>query len=308
MAQAPGDKTLTMDLLAELRADRYSPRGWGCFLARAWEISCQTAREHPTLRRSWLRITLLNGVLTFLALALSFAWEGPATAWRLLPGFLFCVTWQQSDLFWHLGLNRRATDGELLPTVGLANTLTGWRGLCASFLLGRLLGGVNTPQGLALGVFLLGVATDIFDGQVARRTRTQSKLGQIADGEADFCLYASLTLIMAQHGLLPLWLVLLMLARFVLPLLAALVCYFVLARPVRFGSTIVGKWAGLAQCLYFLLLLAPPALLFLTRPLQLPLLIATAALMVLAPLTLIAANVWPPQFPKDPDFSSHIHQ
>lgn len=304
----PGENIFVVDLLTTLRADRYSPRGWWRFLARAWEISCQTAREHPTLRRSWARITLLNGVLTLLALVLSFAWEGPTTIWRLLPGFLFCVIWQQSDLFWHLGLNRRATDGELLPTVGLANTLTGWRGLCASFLLGRLLGGVNTPLGMALGVFLLGVATDILDGQVARRTRTQSKLGQIVDGEADFCLYASLTLIMAQHGLLPLWLVLCMLARFVLPLLAALACYFVLTRPVRFGSTIVGKLAGLAQCLYFLILLAPPALLLLTRPLQLPLLIATTALMVLAPLTLIATNIWPPPFPKDPDFSSHIYQ
>ncbi len=292
MAQAPGEMTFTTDLLTTLREDRYSPRGWWRFLTRAWEMSCQTAREHPTLRRSWVHVTLLNGALTLLALTLSFAWEGPATAWRLMPGFLFCVAWQQSDLFWHLGLNRRASDETLLPTIGYANLLTGWRGLCGSFLLGRLLGGVNTPLDLALGVFLLGVATDILDGQLARRTHTQSKLGQIIDGETDFCLYAALTLIMAQHGLLPLWLVLLMLARFVLPLLAGLICYFALARPVRFGSTLVGKWAGLAQCLYFLLLLAPPALLFLTRPLQLPLLIVTLALLILAPLTLIVTNIY----------------
>ena len=292
MAQTPGDSTFTMDLLAALRKDGYSLRGWGRFLARSWEMARQTAREHPTLRRSWARNTLLNGSLALLVLLLSFSLEGSATTWRMVPGFLFCVVWQQSDLFWHLGLNRRSTDGELLPNIGLANTLTGWRGLCASFLLGSLLGGINTPLGLALGVFLFGMATDILDGQVARRTHTRSKLGQIADGEADFCLYTALTLIMAQHRLLPLWLLLLMLARFVLPLLAGLACYFVLTRPVRFSSTIVGKWAGLAQSLYFLLLLAPPTLLFLTRPLQLPLLIATVALMVLAPLAVIVTNVW----------------
>ncbi|MEO7020719.1 MAG: CDP-alcohol phosphatidyltransferase family protein [Ktedonobacteraceae bacterium] len=295
MTQAPGENVFVIDLLTTLREDKYSPRGWWRFLVRSWNMACQTARQHPSLQRSWARNTLLNGTLAVVVLALSFALEGSATAWRLLPGFLFCVVWQQSDLFWHLGLNRRSTSGELLSSIGLANMLTGWRGLCGSFLLGRLLGGISTPIGLALGVFLLGVVTDILDGQVARRTQTQSKLGQIADGEADFCLYLAITLILAQHALLPLWLVLVMLCRFVLPLLAALVCYFALARPVRFGSTIVGKWAGLAQCLYFLLLLVPPSLTFLTGPLQLPLLIVTVGLLVLAPLAQIVTNVWVPR-------------
>ncbi|MGH2478193.1 MAG: hypothetical protein ACRDHW_00840, partial [Ktedonobacteraceae bacterium] len=118
MAQAPGGSACTMDLLAALRQDGYSLRGWGRFLARSWEMACQTAREHPTLRRSWARNILLNGSLALLVLVLSFSLEGPATTLRLVPGFLFCVAWQQSDLFWHLGLNRRSTDGELLPTIG----------------------------------------------------------------------------------------------------------------------------------------------------------------------------------------------
>ena len=89
MAQTPGDSTFTMDLLAALRKDGYSLRGWGRFLARSWEMSRQTAREHPTLRRSWARNTLLNGSLALLVLVLSFSLEGSATTWRLVPGFLF---------------------------------------------------------------------------------------------------------------------------------------------------------------------------------------------------------------------------
>lgn len=294
MTQTSGENAAIMDLLAELRNERYRPRAWWRFLARSWEMSWQTAYAHPTLRRSWTRNTLLNGALGLLILLLSFWLEGMALTWRFLPWFLFCIAWQQSDLFWHLGLNRRATDGELLPNVGLANTLTGWRGLCASFLLSRLCSGIGTSLDLALGVFLLGVLTDICDGQLARLTHTQSRLGQIADGEADFCLYGALTLILAQHGLLPPWLVLLMLARFILPLVGALICYLALARSVRFGSTVVGKYAGLAQCLYFFLLLAPSPLALLAHPLQFPLLIVTAALMLLAPLALIIANLWTP--------------
>lgn len=291
MTQSPGESSFVVDLLTTLREEKYSPRAWWDFLARSWQMSRRTAREHPRLARSWARVTLMNSVLALAVLLLNFVLEGPAVAWRLLPGFLFCVAWQQSDLYWHLGLNRRALDGELLPTIGWATILTDWRGLCASYLLGRLLDGVSTPSTLALGVFLFGVATDILDGQVASRTRTQSRLGGIADGEADFCLYLVVALILVQNGLLPLWLGLLMLLRFLLPLLAALASYFILARPVRFGSTLVGKWTGLAQCLYFLLLLAPPTLAPFTNPLQLPLLIATIVLLVFAPVAQVVMNV-----------------
>lgn len=285
------ENTFVADLLTALRADKYRPRAWWTFLARSWRMSLDTAHAHPRLVQSWRRVTLLNGALVLLVLLLNFALEGAGATWRLLPGFLFCVAWQQSDLFWHLGLNRHSSTDELLSTVGPATILTGWRGLCASYLLGRLLGSLSTSSTLALCVFLPGVVTDILDGQLARHLRIQSKLGQIADGEADFCLSLALILILIHNNLLPLWLGLIMLLRFLLPLLAALFSYFLLARPVRFGSTSIGKWAGLAQCLYFLLLLVPSSLALFTRPLQVPLLIATIILLTLAPLAQIVANM-----------------
>jgi phosphatidylglycerophosphate synthase len=204
---------------------------------------------------------------------------------------VFFIVWQQSDLFWHLGLNRQVHTGELLPVVGIANILTWLRGLGAAFLLARLVGGIPTSSGLALLVFLAGVVTDILDGQIARHTKTQSKLGRIADGEADFCLYLALTIILIQNTVLPLWLGSIMLLRFLIPLLAALVSYFLFAQPVRFGSTVWGKYAGLAQCLYFLVLLTPPQLSFLTRFLNLPLLVTTLILLIAAPLSQIVENV-----------------
>jgi phosphatidylglycerophosphate synthase len=254
-------------------------------------MSCNTANTNPGLKRSWLRVTLLISTLALTLLAATYFLEGSATALRLFPGLVFFIAWQQSDLFWHLGLNRHVHTGELLPVVGVANILTWLRGLGAAFLLARLVGGIPTSSGLALLVFLVGVVTDIFDGQIARRTKTQSKLGRIADGEADFCLYLALTIILIQNNVLPLWLGLIMLLRFLIPLLAALVSYFLFAQPVRFGSTIWGKYAGLAQCLYFLVLLVPPRLSFLTRFLNLPLLVITLILLIAAPLPQIVENV-----------------
>src|SRR6266516_1541789 len=96
-------------------------------------------------------------------------------------------------------------------------------------------------------------------------TQTQSKLGQIADCEADFCLYFAISLILIQNNILPLWFGLVILLRFMIPFFAAIASYFLFAHPVRFGSTIWGKVTGLALCSYFLILLAPVQLILLTR-------------------------------------------
>jgi len=223
-------------------------------------------------------------------LTATFTLEGIGAALRLLSSFAFCVAWQQSDLFWHLGLNRHARTGALLQKIGLANMLSGLRGLCAAYLLARLIGGLATSPVLVLFVFLTGIASDILDGQVARLTHTQSRLGQIMDGETDFCLYLAMTIILIQDHILALWIGIVMLLRFVVPLLAALVSYFLFARPVSFGSTLLGKYAWLAQCLYILLLLAPARLAFVTHIVDLPLLLVMLGLLIAAPLAQILVN------------------
>jgi phosphatidylglycerophosphate synthase len=285
------DNQFVVDLLTTLRQEKFSLTGWGRFLVRSWDTSCKTAEDHPGLKRSWLRVTVLIALLAGALLLATFFFEGSSAALHLLPGFLCCVAWQQSDLFWHLGLNRQTQSRQLLVTVGTANMLTWLRGLGACYLLGRLMGGMTTPSWFALSVLLGGVITDILDGEVARLTRTQTKLGQIGDGEADFCLYLAITLILIQNAAVPLWLGIIMLLRFCVPLLAAVGSYFLFARPVRFGSTVWGKYAGLAQCLYFLVLLIPPAFKPLTQFASLPLLIATLSLLVAAPIAQVVANI-----------------
>lgn len=291
-AESESKNVFVVDLLTTLRHEKFSLPGWWHFLARSRRMSWHTAQTHPALKRSWARVTLLIGALALSILAASIFFEGAQSTLRLLPGFVFCVAWQQSDLFWHLGLNRRPGQGQiLLPVVGTANTLTWLRGLGASYLIGRLVGGLSTPGWLALPIFLSGIVTDILDGQIARRTSTLSKLGQIADGEADFCLYLSITIILIQNGVLPLWLGLVMLLRLFIPLLAALGSYFLFARPVHFGSTVWGKFAGVVQGSYFFVLLAPPQLATITRFINLPLLIITLVLLIVAPTAQILATV-----------------
>ncbi len=288
--QESAENKFVVDLLTTLRQDRFRAHAWGRFFQRSWLMSWQTARANPPLERSWRRVTGLILFLMLLMLIGDGLMAGYADTLRLLPGFVFCVVWQQSDLFWHLGLNRSTRSGELLQHIGVANTLTWLRGLGAAYLLGRLVGGLTTSSRLALLVFLAGIITDILDGYIARSRGTQSKLGQIADAEADFCLYLALTIVLLQKGLLPLWVGIIMLLRFVVPLMATLLSYMVFAHPVRFGSTIWGKCAGLVQCCYVLVLLVPLPHFALFSLLNGLLLIIMLCLLVIAPVAQFFAN------------------
>ncbi len=291
--QQSTEQTFVVDLLTTLRCGRFSLRAWGKFFRRSWLLSCQTAKANPTLKRSWQRVTYLIALLALIILIANGLFAGAADTIRLFPGFVFCVVWQQSDLFWHLGLNRSVESGKLLPRLGLANTLTWLRGLGASYLLGRLIGGLAISSGLALAIFICGIITDILDGPSARRTGTQSKLGQISDAEADFCLYLSLTIVLLNNGMLPLWIGIVMLLRFLLPLGAVILSYLAFAHPVRFGSTLWGKSAGLAQCCYFLLLFAPSPFSTFTHFLSPPLFCVTICLLVAALVAQVVANITP---------------
>lgn len=284
------EPAFVVDLLTTLRQGRFSLRAWGIFLRRSWSMSCQTANDNPSLKRSYQRVTGLIILLALLILLGNRLWAGQTDTLRLLPGFVFCVAWQQCDLYWHLGLNRSIHSDKLFPHLGIANTLTWIRGLAVAYLLGKLLGGLTVTSELALAIFLAGISTDILDGSIARHTNTQSRLGQIADGEADFCLSVCLIIILLQNGTLPLWVGILMLLRFLLPLLAALLSYLAFAQPLRFGSTRLGKYAGLAQCIYFLVLLTPPSFTAYTSFLQSPLLVVTICLLIAAPLAQVLAN------------------
>lgn len=283
--------TFVVDLLTTLRNDRFSLHAWISFFQRSWLMSWQTAQANPSLKQSWRRVSGLVALLALVILLGNGLFAGAADTLSLLPGFIFCVVWQQSDLFWHLGLNRSVQSNKLLPNVGVANTLTWLRGLGTSYVLGRLLGGLVIPSEVALTIFLYGIATDILDGYIARRTATQSKLGQIADAEADCCFYLSLTIVLLHNGVLSLWVGLVMLLRFLIPLAMALLSYLACAHPVRFGSTPWGKCAGLAQCLYFLVVLTPAPLSAFTHLLNTPLLSITICFLVTAPAAQVAATL-----------------
>ena len=182
-------------------------------------------------------------------------------------------------MYVHLGLNWQPDDGLFRERLGLATTLTLVRGVMANLLLAHLLSGVVPLPSFTLGVLLIGIATDSADGQIARRTQWQTRLGGYLDSEADLYLSSAISLCAWQAGVLPGWVAAIMLFRFAIPLLAAVLSYFVAIRQVDLTHTILGRSAGIAQAALLITVLAPPPLAQVLAPLYLPLLSAYPCLL-----------------------------
>jgi CDP-diacylglycerol--glycerol-3-phosphate 3-phosphatidyltransferase len=209
--------------------------------------------------------------------------EGETVALKVLPLLALCLFLQQIDVFVHLGLNI-AVDGRLRERLGMPTTLTLVRGTLAGMLVAHLLLGMYLLPALTFSAYLVGLATDMVDGRLARRTGWVTRLGGYLDGEADFYLSASVMLSAWLAGLLPGWFVAAVLLRFGVVTVVALFSYFVALRQVRFDHTVWGRLAGTGQalCLLFILFPGSPGLAFV--PLALPLLAGTFILAGLASL------------------------
>ena len=251
-----------------------------CSCQKSW----QTAREQPSLRRCWLWLASTLVAFTVLMLVLIMSIEGLQVMLRCLPGTILCIAWLLSDLFWHLGLNRRTSDNYLLPMLSWATVVTEVRGWIAAFLVGRVLAGIHTVPLLAFSLYSLCVITDIVDGIIARTTKTQTKLGQILDSETDFCISLVMVFILVQDGLLASWLALVICLRFCIPLLAAIGSYFFFVHPIRFGSTFWGKGAGIATYSYLFVLLTSSFWHWLPSLFSRARLVVTLVLLIVAPV------------------------
>jgi len=142
---------------------------------------------------------------------------------------------------------------------------------------------------LALGLFVVGMATDALDGFIARLQRQQTQLGTLLDPIADKSLILA-TLISCSiiHGLpewmrLPAWFNLLVISRDILLVAGAAVLFMMHGRwtvePNR-----LGKWTTVAQMAVI------PAVL-LGWPLKVPLVAVAATLTVLSAISYLRTGI-----------------
>jgi len=97
----------------------------------------------------------------------------------------------------------------------LPNALSLARLFMVPIVVALLLAGAD---GLAAALFMLAAVTDFLDGRLARRAGP-TRLGQILDPLADRLMLSSVAVVLAVRGLLPAWVVAILVGRNLLALL-----------------------------------------------------------------------------------------
>ena len=120
----------------------------------------------------------------------------------------------------------------------LANVITFIRLVMAPVALGFLLAGNDI---VATALFALTALTDFLDGQIARRTNTVSKLGQVLDPAVDRVLMICGVVGLLAIGRLPAWIVAIVLIRDVFLLFGG--SYLLKGHGIRIPVIYAGKFA-----------------------------------------------------------------
>ncbi|MCK4773172.1 MAG: CDP-alcohol phosphatidyltransferase family protein [Candidatus Krumholzibacteria bacterium] len=129
------------------------------------------------------------------------------------------------------------------PKLGLANRLTIVRFVLVVPLVMFV---VDEAFIAALIVYGTVLATDVLDGIAARLKGEKTEFGTIMDPLADIASTAALYGAFLFHGFIPLWVFLILMARYV-TLFAGSVALFLIVGPLRFRATPVGKIVGVLQ-------------------------------------------------------------
>lgn len=145
---------------------------------------------------------------------------------------------------------------------------------------------------VALGLFLVGIASDAVDGYLARRHHQQTQLGTLLDPIADkFLILSALISCATIHGLpvwmrVPAWFNLIVISRDVL-LVAGTIVLFAIRGRWNVQPSRLGKWTTFTQ-----MLVIPSVLLGLpVAAVTTPLVLVAAALTVLSGIHYVRVGV-----------------
>ncbi len=98
----------------------------------------------------------------------------------------------------------------------------------------------------ALAVFAAACVTDALDGMIARMTGTKTELGAFLDPIADKLLIVSAFVTLVLLGMLPVWLVIVVVSRDILLVLGSIVIY-ITGKKFHSRPTFIGKTTTVLQ-------------------------------------------------------------
>lgn len=147
--------------------------------------------------------------------------------------------------------------------MNLPNALTLLRMFLVPLLVVVLWTRVEAHEYLGAGIFGLAVLTDYLDGYFARRRNEVTKLGILLDPLADKLLIAAALLSLVEMGLVPAWMVMIILAR---ELAVTALRNVAAGKGVLIRASVLGKAKMVTQVTAVLMLMLSPV----HPPLRLP--------------------------------------
>lgn len=130
----------------------------------------------------------------------------------------------------------------------IPNLVTGLRLVLVPFMVWLLL---DERYLTALGVFALMGLSDAVDGFLAKRYDWKTRVGEFLDPVADKTMLVSAFVALGWTGLVPAWLVLIIIVRDVV-ILAGAAAYHLLTRQLYMAPTIISKLNTFAQIILVL--------------------------------------------------------
>lgn len=169
-----------------------------------------------SLRKRWLTLILLQGLLILVSYYLLVNWWSSQFAFRwAVLATLFTVYFMR--LLWrNLIFNFRPDQRMLLKKFGPGNLLTILRGFLLAFLFGFLFSPWS-PGWLAWipgFLYTFAALADLFDGYLARKFDHETLLGKELDLSLDGLGLLIASILLVQYGQVPIWYLLVGLARY----------------------------------------------------------------------------------------------
>lgn len=117
---------------------------------------------------------------------------------------------------------------------------------------------INGRWQMAFIAFVAAGISDAVDGFLAKRFGMASELGAYLDPVADKALIVSIYITLAMIGVIPVWLVILVVSRDIM-IVAAVILSWVMANPVEIAPFVVSKLNTAAQLIFAALVLGANA-------------------------------------------------
>lgn len=236
----------TRELIDELSNDSFRLHAWRRFMSRSWARSLDDIAQSPSLVRSFLLSAGTFLLIGSSLLLLSWRYQSDLVAFRSLAYWLPWYAAAVVFVLTHLGM-ADSGEGPRQQRFVASNQLSFMRlALAPLVLMPGLAIPVYPVTGPVFAFFIVLMSlSDGLDGWLARRGDGGTRLGQMLDYLADLSfltfLAVGLYLAGAISGLL-LWL---LVARYPLTILAALILYFAKG-PAPLSPTVIGRVTTLA--------------------------------------------------------------